>query len=122
MSEELEQINQKMQALLGDLQKYTGRQMEQALKSMLNPSLLQRFFRGRGFDAAGLAAMMGGQPAFDPYRILGLDKTASDEEVKKRYHQRVRQFHPDTAGPGMEFYFQCTLAAYEMIKQERGWR
>ena len=122
MSEDLEQINQRLQELLGDLQRYTGRQMEEALKGMLDPSLLRRFFKGRDFDASGLAGMMGGQPGFDPYRILGLDKTASDEEVKKRYRQRAHQFHPDTVGPGMEFHFQCTLAAYEMIKKERGWR
>ena len=118
MQEDFEQINRKMQELLGDLQRYTGRQMEEALKGMVDPSLLQRLFKGGGFDASALA----GQSGFDPYRILGLDKTASDEEVRKRYRERLRQFHPDTAGPGMEFHFQCTLAAYEMIKRERGWQ
>ena len=118
MQEDLEQINRKMQELLGDLQRYTGRQLEEALRSIVDPSILQRFSKSGGFDASALA----GQSGFDAYRILGLDKTASDEEVKKRYHERVRQFHPDVVGPGMEVFFQWTIAAYELIKRERGWQ
>ncbi len=30
------------------------------------------------------------------YTILGCYPTASDEEVKKAYHERVRKFHPDS--------------------------
>lgn len=118
MPEDLESINQELQELLGDLQRYTGRQMEEALKGVLDPSILRHFFKGGGFDASALA----GQSGFDPYRILGLEKTASDEEVKKRYRERLRQFHPDTAGPGMEFHLQAVMAAYELIKRKRGWQ
>ncbi|MEO6538950.1 MAG: DnaJ domain-containing protein, partial [Ferruginibacter sp.] len=31
----------------------------------------------------------------DYYKILGLQKTANAEEVKKAYRKLARQFHPD---------------------------
>ena len=107
MQEDIEQINRRIQELLNDLLKLP----EKLLKDM--PQKL-----GSDFSALG---GMKGQAGIDPYRILGLDKTASDEEVKKRYRERLRQFHPDTAGPGMEFHLQAVLAAYELIRRERGW-
>lgn len=106
-------IQRKMLELQEELQGWMSDQLRSQILS---------FMRSRGFDPSKLLGMLSQQPGFDPYRILGLEKSASDEEVKKRYHKRVRQFHPDTAGPGMEFHLQCTLAAYELIKRERGWQ
>ncbi len=31
----------------------------------------------------------------DPYRVLGVNRSASNEEIKKKYHQLVRKYHPD---------------------------
>lgn len=31
----------------------------------------------------------------DPYKILGVDRSASDEEIKKTYHDLARKYHPD---------------------------
>jgi DnaJ-domain-containing protein 1 len=76
-----------------------------------------------GLDAIQLQGMMGKQATFDSYRILGLDKAASDEEIKKRYHQLLRKLHPDTAGvEGTAFLLQMILAAYEIIRRERNWQ
>ena len=31
----------------------------------------------------------------NPYKVLGLDKTATDEEIKAAYHNLVKKYHPD---------------------------
>lgn len=31
----------------------------------------------------------------DPYKLLGVDRNASNEEIKKKYHVLVKKYHPD---------------------------
>ena len=31
----------------------------------------------------------------DPYEAMGLAPTASDDEIKKRYRELMRKYHPD---------------------------
>jgi curved DNA-binding protein CbpA len=33
--------------------------------------------------------------ANDPYKVLGIDRNATDEEVKKAYRELARKYHPD---------------------------
>ena len=84
---------------------------------------LAGLLKSLGIEASQLRGTASGQTTFNPYATLGLDKTASDDEVKKRYRELLRKLHPDTAGvEGTAFLLQMVLAAYEMIKQERGWQ
>lgn len=63
------------------------------------------------------------------YKILGIDASATDEEVKKAYRQMAIKFHPDkVASMGEEFQkgakekFQKIQDAYESIKKDRGFK
>jgi curved DNA-binding protein CbpA len=48
----------------------------------------------------------------DPYRVLGIDRRASDAEIKRAYFQLVRQFPPEQAPEK----FQEIRAAYEQLR------
>ena len=97
--------------------------LDELMKGTLDPAKLVEMMKRMGIDMSRLSGTMGQVPGVDPYKVLGLDKSASDEEVKKRYHELLKKLHPDTAGtPGTEFLFQMVLAAYELIKKDRGWQ
>jgi DnaJ like chaperone protein len=60
------------------------------------------------------------------YKILGIEESASDEEVKKAYRKMATTFHPDkVASMGDEYQkgakekFQKIQEAYEAIKKRR---
>lgn len=57
----------------------------------------------------------------DPYRILGIDRSATDDEVKKAYRNLARKYHPDK-NPGnkaAEEMFKNINQAYDQIMEER---
>ena len=62
----------------------------------------------------------------DPYKVLGIDSTASDDEVKKAYRKMAMKYHPDRVA-GMSEELQRNAAeqmkeineAYERIKTLR---
>src|SRR5215213_6320441 len=53
----------------------------------------------------------------DPYRALGVDKKASDEEIKKAYRKLARQYHPDRNpdDPQAEEKFKEVQGAYDTL-------
>jgi hypothetical protein len=56
---------------------------------------------------------MGPQP--DPYRTLGLQRGASEAEVKAAYRRLAKAFHPDAAGEKAIPRFLAIQAAYDAI-------
>jgi len=69
-----------------------------------------------GTGAFGKAGTMG----MNPYAMLGLEKSASDDEVRTRFRELAKLLHPDTATvKGTSFLFQMVNIANEMITRER---
>lgn len=65
----------------------------------------------------------------DPYVILGLNRAASNEDIKREYYRLMKENHPDSLiarGVPAEFVrlanekVAAINGAYEMIKKERG--
>ena len=50
----------------------------------------------------------------DPYEILGVDKSASDKEIKKAYRKLALKYHPDKS-PGHEDKFKEVAEAYDTL-------
>ncbi len=65
--------------------------------------------------------------ANNAYKILEIDKSVTDEEVKKAYRTMAKKYHPDRVNTeneaikkGAEEKFKEVQRAYEEIQQERG--
>ncbi|GGW56576.1 DnaJ like chaperone protein [Winogradskyella epiphytica] len=63
------------------------------------------------------------------YKILEIDKSVSDAEVKKAYRAMAKKYHPDRVGhlgeehqKGAEAKFRQVQEAYEHIQKERGFK
>ena len=60
----------------------------------------------------------------DPYKTLGIDRTATDEEVKKAYRELARKYHPDNyvntpLSDLAEEKMKEINEAYDMIRKQR---
>ena len=55
--------------------------------------------------------------AGDYYKVLGVDKNASEEEIKKAYRQLAHKYHPDKQG-GDEAKFKEINEAYQILSDK----
>ncbi len=117
---ELEQLHRLvLRSLAEEMQDW----MKSLLSGAFTPASLLYLAESLGINLSGMSGMTMQQTGFDPYRVLGLEKTDKDETVKKRYRELLMKLHPDTAGvEGTGFLLQVVLAAYGQISKERGWR
>src|SRR5580704_11595026 len=62
--------------------------------------------------------MAGSDPQRDLYELLGVSPTASDDEIKRAYRRKAREFHPDANGgdPAAEARFKEVSLAYEVLR------
>jgi DnaJ-domain-containing protein 1 len=117
---ELEQLHRLVaRSLAEEMQDW----MQKLLSGAFTPASLLYFAESLGINLSGVPGMTVQQDGFDPYRVLGLERTDKDEAVKRRYRELLMKLHPDTAGvEGTSFLLQVVLAAYKQISKERGWR
>lgn len=76
-------------------------------------------------------AMFMGPAEPDPYEILGVDRNASNEEIKRTYRRLIRENHPDALvakGMPQEFVdlanqrMAAINGAYDRVEKQRGLR
>lgn len=78
-------------------------------------------------EAESILAMFGGNDLNSAYKVLEIDSSASDDEVRKAYKKMAIKHHPDKVESlgddvkkAAEEKFKSIVAAYETIKKERG--
>ncbi|WP_437395907.1 TerB family tellurite resistance protein [Flagellimonas lutimaris] len=84
------------------------------------------YFRVGQHDFESIMAMFI-KSADNSYKILEIEKSATDEEVKKAYRTMAKKYHPDRVVTeneaiknGAEEKFKEVQKAYETIQKERG--
>ena len=123
MEDDFLELLREQERILGEMRSSVHRWMDELLRDAFNPESFLRMVASMGLDLSRIPDMVGKQNGFDPYRVLGLEKTAPDSEVKTRYRQLLVKLHPDTAGVnGTDFLLQMMIAAYQEIAKERGWK
>jgi hypothetical protein len=59
-------------------------------------------------------------PPFDPYQVLGVDRDADEIVIGLAYRARIREVHPDLAGPaGLEHSKRLNVARDWLLDPER---
>jgi len=110
--------------LLIGMQSVMEETVKEALSEFARPEKLAGVLQAMGVDMSRLAGQMsmGQAPNLDPYAVLGLDRSASDEQVRRAYRKIMSVIHPDKAGPELAVLSAMVNVAYGMIEKERGWR
>ncbi|XP_014913227.1 dnaJ homolog subfamily C member 16-like [Poecilia latipinna] len=66
-----------------------------------------------------LAGTSHAAPEMDPYKILGVTRSASQAEIKKVYKRLAKEWHPDkNKDPGAEDMFIKITKSYEILSSE----
>ena len=121
MKDGMIRLQQMQERILTVIREQVQQWLDDLMADAFNPNSFLRFITNLGIDLSQIPGMVGKENGFDPYRLLGLERTASDEKVKKRYREFLMKLHPDTAGiQGTDFLLQMVMAAYQQIAEERG--
>ena len=94
--------------------------MINGFKSFFTSAILRSMLRVSWSGvSAGFTRMLSSSalPSMDCYRTLGVSRTASDADIKKRYLELVKQYHPDKNGSHDDFV--KIQSAYEVLSKRR---
>ncbi|APV45033.1 DnaJ domain-containing protein [Dehalogenimonas formicexedens] len=119
MEERFNRIKRMQLDLAYELQSF----MADCFSNAADPAAIIGFAQRLGMDiSAAQRTASSTQPTFDPYRILGCDRSMPQEQVRRRYLDLLRKLHPDTAGiKGTEYLTQLVTEAFRKISSERRW-
>ncbi len=85
------------------------------------------YFRINARDFNTISALYDQKEIYDPYKILGIQKSSSEAEIKKAYRALARRYHPDkvatqgeTHRKAAEEKFKQLQKAYEEVKRRKG--
>ena len=89
---------------------------------------ISKYFWVSEYDFSSIEAMFSKEKNIDnAYDILGVSKTASDDQIKTVYRKMVKKYHPDKLTGVSEDVvkmakekFQSVKDAYDKIRQQRG--
>jgi len=73
-----------------------------------------RILRG-GLPIRGFSALSDFDPAKDYYSILGVNKDATEKELKITYYKLAQKYHPDKTGGKTADKFKEISNAYEVL-------
>lgn len=122
MDDDIVKLLRDQEKILGEMCNHLHRWMDDLLRDAFDPESFLRYVASMGIDLSQVPNLVGQRGGPDPYYVLGLEKTATDGEVKKRYRELLIKLHPDTAGvKGTDCVLQVVIAAYQRIAKERGW-
>ena len=86
------------------------------------------YFRIHNKDFESIRAMFYSE-AGNSYKILEIEKTATDSEIKKAYRSMAKKYHPDKLQhlpehliKGAQEKFLAVQQAYEQLQKERGFK
>ena len=123
MDNDIVRLLREQERILGEMRSNVHRWMDELLRAAFDPESFLRYAASLGIDPSQVSKLPEQNNSLDAYRVLGLEKTATDEEVKKRYRELLIKLHPDTAGVrGTDFLLQIMIAAYQQIAKERRWQ
>lgn len=122
MEEDIVRLLREQEKILGDMRSNVHHWMDEMLRTAFNPESFLRLAAQMGIELSQIPNLTMRDEKSNLYRVLGLENTATDAEVKTRYRELLLKLHPDTAGiDGTEFLLQVVIAAYQKIAEERGY-
>lgn len=98
--------NKMIQALIRSIQVGALKHLRAEIDKMINKLAEQ------GVDIKGKGEL-------DPFKILGVNPDATEEEVKKAYREKAKKAHPDRGGSHEQML--RVNAAWEAIQRFKGW-
>jgi DnaJ-class molecular chaperone len=106
-------LDNRIQRVIGELQSILQDYLSLVSKRLADPREILRIIQGLNISQSSASG-------FDPYAVLGVDRKASDDEIKRSYLDLMARLHPDKTGRNTSVLAAIVNLAYQQIQKERG--